>query len=306
MCGPFSCHQKDNRMNEPPRIGSLFSGAGGLDMAVESVFGGQTVWHSEIDSAASKVLAHHWPETPNIGDITCIDWDVWDAIYPEILVPVDIICGGYPCQPFSGAAANRRKGKHDERYLWPYVAEAIRHIRPRIVVLENVAGHRAVGFDQTLADLAACGMDARWVSVRASDVGAMHQRERLFVIAYAADTNPFRYENTTDSGKTHSRRSHGEPCRRSDFTWGVYEPRIRRWESVTGRPSPDPVEPNRNGRPRLNAAWSEWLMGWPEGWVTDPAIGISRSDQLRIIGNGVVPAQAAAAIRHLVEVALHA
>jgi DNA (cytosine-5)-methyltransferase 1 len=85
-------------------------------------------------------------------------------------------------------------------------------------------------------------------------------------------------------------------------SWGKYEPAIRRWESLT-RPAPAPTEPNKNGNPRLSAAFSEWLMGWPDGWVTDPDIGISRNDQLRIVGNGVCPQQAAAALRYLMAVA---
>ena len=84
--------------------------------------------------------------------------------------------------------------------------------------------------------------------------------------------------------------------------WGKYEPAIRRWEQLT-RPAPAPTEPNKNGNPRLSAAFSEWLMGWPDGWVTYPAIGISRNDQLRIVGNGVCPQQAAAALRFLLAVA---
>ncbi len=83
--------------------------------------------------------------------------------------------------------------------------------------------------------------------------------------------------------------------------WGKYEPAIRRWEHLT-RPAPVPTEPNRNGNPRLSAAFSEWLMGWPAGWVTDPAIGISRNDQLRIVGNGVCVQQAVAALRYLLNV----
>lgn len=82
--------------------------------------------------------------------------------------------------------------------------------------------------------------------------------------------------------------------------WETYAPAIARWEKLT-RTAPAPTEPNRNGRPRLSAAFSEWMMGWPEGHVTDPAIGISRNDQLRIIGNGVVPQQAAAALTMLLD-----
>ncbi len=155
------------------RIGSLFSGAGGLDMAVEEVFGGEVAWQCEFNEAASKVLAHRYPGVPNFGDVTAVDWDTVE--------PVDIMCGGYPCQPFS--QAGQRKGTDDERHLWPYFAEAIRRVRPRYVVLENVAGHRSMGFDCVLGDLAGIGYDAQWCSVRASDVGAPHRRERVFILA---------------------------------------------------------------------------------------------------------------------------
>ncbi len=83
--------------------------------------------------------------------------------------------------------------------------------------------------------------------------------------------------------------------------WDKYGPAISRWESLT-RPAPPPTEPNRNGKPRLNPAFPEWMHGWPAGWVTDPAIGISRNDQLRCIGNGVVIQQAAAALRWLINI----
>jgi DNA (cytosine-5)-methyltransferase 1 len=131
------------------RIGSLFSGAGMLDCAVEQVFDATTAWHCELDPAASKVLAHRWPGVPNLGDITAIDWErdfAWKKRGEVPSAAVDVLCGGYPCQPFS--AAGRRKGTNDERHLWPYFAEAIRCLRPRFVVLENVAGHRSMGFDR--------------------------------------------------------------------------------------------------------------------------------------------------------------
>jgi len=83
--------------------------------------------------------------------------------------------------------------------------------------------------------------------------------------------------------------------------WGKYAPAIRRWEALT-RPAPSPTEPNTKGNPRLSAAFAEWMQGWPAGWVTDPDIGISRNDQLRIIGNGVVVRQAVAALRWLLSV----
>jgi DNA (cytosine-5)-methyltransferase 1 len=101
--------------------------------------------------------------------------------------------------------------------------------------------------------------------------------------------NPLSREERMDDVETRIIRLGG--------VWGEYEPAVRRWEALT-RPAPPPTEPNTKGNPRLNPAFSEWLMGWPEGWVTDIP-GVSRNDQLRIIGNGVVPQCAAAALRWL-------
>ena len=161
-----------------PRIGSLFSGYGGLDIAVQNVYGGEVVWYSEIDKHACTVLADRHPGVPNLGDITTVDW----ADVP----PVDILTGGYPCQPFSHAG--KREGTNDERHLWPYVRDAIRIIRPRITVLENVAGHLTLGFETVLSDLAELGMSARWGVVRAADAGAPHGRARLFIIVTDPDS----------------------------------------------------------------------------------------------------------------------
>jgi DNA (cytosine-5)-methyltransferase 1 len=306
------------------RIGSLFSGAGGLDIAVEEVFDGTIVWHSELDPAASKVLAHRWPGVPNHGDITGINWDAVE--------PIDILCGGWPCQPFS--VAGKRKGIHDDRALWPYVAGAVRVLRPRIVVLENVSAVLTAGeFDRVANDLAESGYLFAWTCARASDVGAPHRRERLFVVATDSAVAGWqgnklqtgRYDpagerggkslttlptpNASDGtgGGAHSDNRKGHSRQLIDYAllagstaWGKYEPAIRRWEQLT-RPAPAPTELNKNGNSRLSAAFSQWLMGWPANWVTDVEIGIPRTQQLRIIGNGVVPQQAEAAIRYLIE-----
>ena len=153
-------------------IGSLFSGMGGLDRAAEQVFGARTVWVSDIDKGACKVLAYRYPHAPNLGDITRIDW----ATVPR----VGIITGGYPCQPFS--QAGRRLGQEDERHLWPYVADALAVLRPTFVLFENVRGHLSLGFDEVVRDLHQLGYDVEWVLVKASDIGACHQRARLFIL----------------------------------------------------------------------------------------------------------------------------
>jgi DNA (cytosine-5)-methyltransferase 1 len=296
----------------PVRIGSLFSGYGGLDMAVSSVLGGAVAWHVEYDQAPSRILAHHHPDLPNLGDVTAVDWFKVE--------PVDVLTGGYPCQPFSHAGL--RKGATDERHLWPEVLRAICVLAPQLVVLENVRGHLSLGFDVVLADLARVGWSARWGVIRAADAGAPHQRARLFIVAYPAHLGhewggPSRRwrARSADSGDvaTHSDDARqGRRARRlqlgqpeSDASgggvptwtaWGDYGPAISRWERVIGRPAPSPTEPGRTGAPRLAPRFVEWMMGLPDGHVTDPAIGISRNDQLKALGNGVVPQQAALAL----------
>ena len=152
------------------KVGSLFTGYGGLDMAV----GGELSWYSEIEPAACQVLATQHPDVANLGDITQINW--------ADVAPVDVLTGGYPCQPFS--VAGNRKGSNDVRHLWPYVRDAIAILRPERAILENVSGHLSLGFSEVLMDLAEIGFDAEWGTLRASDVGAPHQRNRLFIVAY--------------------------------------------------------------------------------------------------------------------------
>lgn len=116
----------------PLKVGSLFSGYGGLDLAVEHVFGAETIWFSENNEHVASVFSHHWPDAPNLGDITTINWND--------VSPVDVLCGGFPCQDVStvgkraGLAPGTRSG------LWSYMAEAIDALQPRFVVIENVRG----------------------------------------------------------------------------------------------------------------------------------------------------------------------
>jgi len=159
------------------RIGSLFTGYGGLDMAVAAFTGGQLEWVSEIDPAACRILEAHHPGVPNLGDVTKVDW----ATVP----PVDVLTGGYPCQPFSHAG--HRKGQDDERHLWPHVRDALAALRPMVAVFENVDGHRSLGLADVLGDIADLGMSARWGVVRAADAGAPHARKRVFIVVTQPD-----------------------------------------------------------------------------------------------------------------------
>ena len=156
------------------RIGSLFAGIGGFDLAARWM-GWETAWFSEIDRYASNVLTKHWPGVPNHGDITKIDFTKVE--------PVDMLCGGFPCQNISNAG--KRAGIGGERSgLWGEYARAIRELRPRYVVVENVAALLGRGLERVLGDLAAVGYDAEWEILSAADVGAPHLRQRVWIVAY--------------------------------------------------------------------------------------------------------------------------
>jgi len=162
------------------RIGSLFSGCDGLALGVQRAIGGTVTWHSEVDPAACKVLAHRWPDTPNHGDITSIDW--------AQVEPVDVACAGFPCQPVSNAG--KRLGTADERWLFDEIVRAIGGLasRPRLLVLENVPGlltaNRGDAMARVVQGLASVGYVGRYRVVRASDAGAAHGRARVFIVAH--------------------------------------------------------------------------------------------------------------------------
>ena len=367
------------------RIGSLFSGYGGLDMAVEAVFpDARPAWFCEWDDAPSRILAHHWPDVPNLRDVTAVDWSAVE--------PVDIITGGFPCQDVSHAGRRQgliRDGEGRTRSgLWGQMLRAIDIIRPPLVVAENVRGLLSAQADSdvepcpwcmgddgagsmralgaVLADLADIGYDAAWCGLRAADVGAAHGRFRVFIIASPGDSSGHHgWDGRLSGGRGSGRDSQqvgesnsnarsltllptpratdgtkGGPNQRGSSGdlmlpsavhllptpmvgstnpsahgqisgqyrdamtdalahWGDYADAIARWESTIGRPAPAPTEPGAKGNPRLSPRFVEWLMGLPAGHVTDPAIGLTRNQQLKALGNGVVPLHGAAAIEWL-------
>lgn len=363
-------------------VGSLFAGYGGIELALSSVLDVRPAWFVEFDKAPSKVLTHHWPDVPNYGDVTTVDWSTVE--------PVDIITGGSPCQDLSHAGKRAGMTEGTRSNLWVQMREAINVIRPRLVAWENVRGAfsapadsalepcpgcvgdpddgavlRALG--RVLGDLADLGYDARWYGLRAADVGAAHGRFRVFLFAVPADADDQGLQGLADQARTASTGRHGHPVAGvggsaltllptpvadnsrglpqpgTDFqslpnvvcalpllptpsvadgmgghltrsgdrsnelllpgvakahqqAWGQYAAAIARAEQAIGRPAPPPTEIGPKGTPRLSPRFVEWLMGLPEGWVTD-VTGLSRNNQLKMLGNGVVPAQCAAALR---------
>jgi len=303
------------------KIGSLCSGYGGLDMAVEAYFNAETVWMCDNDKYASIVIKQRWG-LPNLGNLKEVDWTTVE--------PIDILTAGYPCQPFSNAGL--RKGLNDERHIWPSIKEIISQLRPNIVILENVRGHLTIGFKEVLQDLTEIGYDAQWAIVRASDVGAPHRRERLFVLAQPSNTNSQRSIIRGQDQAGNQRESQSQSIGSGEIiadSIGEGLQRDRRqeagfrsqsiantyWDEQQGdRPTqrlgsrfntqsemrlqrtPNPLDLNN----KLSPKFVEYMMGLPAGWVTD--LDISRSQQLKLLGNGVVPQQAYKAIKQLIAI----
>ena len=297
VTGARFMHEPKASSDSRLRIGSLFSGYGGLDLAVEHVFNAKTVWFSELNEPVARVFARHWPDAPNQGDITAIDWSQVE--------PVDILIGGFPCQDVStvgkraGIAPGTRSG------LWAHMAAAIDALQPEWVVIENVRGLLSspatrpaeVGDDHeqrnprdatlrglepdpwhleddaarplralgaVLGDLADLRLDARWIGLPASLVGAPHQRFRIFalarrtvphpagdgLIARRGNTRPSAGEKRDDRAVTPDHRLRAPrtdwlteqesrvgdavvPDRRTVQRWGRYADAIARWEHTS-------------------------------------------------------------------------
>lgn len=161
---------------------SLFAGIGGLDLGLERA-GMHVVGQVEIDPYCRAILAKHWPDVPQHDDVhTTVEW--WTK---QKRPRVDVICGGFPCQPFSVAANFRRKGIADERWLWPAMRDVIAEVRPGWVIAENVPAllRDVAAFRTVLTDLSALGFIVQWDVLSACAVGAPHRRRRLFAVAYS-------------------------------------------------------------------------------------------------------------------------
>ena len=364
-------------------VGSLFTGYGGLDMAVRMALdpGARVAWTSDVEPGPCRLAEVRWPGVPNLGNVTQVDWSGVE--------PVDIICGGSPCQDLSNAGRRAGMAPGTRSGLWESMFEAIKTLHPRLVVWENVRGSltsgayslveseqgllgdgadgpdlRAAG--RVVGDLATIGYDAQWCVVRASDVGAPHRRERLFVTGHPAG-EPWCLRGLAGAGEAAGRWALGEsrgsdrapgtliptpqatnatasstgyganlhevarellqtpgagdsvmglprtsgrppekPSRIESPDYGVYAPVIARWEQVLGRPAPAPTVPptREGGRSRLSTRFVEWLMGLEAGHVTGEDLGLTREQELRLLGNGVVPQQGAAAIYQLTAIAI--
>ncbi len=263
-------------------VGSLFSGIGGLDLGLERA-GMKIIWQSEIDPYACQILKKHWPEVINHGDIKQIDW--------RNIVRPDVLCGGYPCQPFS--TAGKRNGTDDPRHLWPWVREAISQLRPQYAILENVRGHLTLGGTKVIGDLASIGYSAEWRVVSAASVGANHRRDRVIIVAYP--------ESKHSNGSNNYSRVGVEPETFSKFGNSCGETHVANTNNGGYVYSQITIQPDIR-RCSETSGKRQWKIEPNVGRVAD---GVSnRLDRLRGLGNAVVP-QVAEVIGRMV-VAHHA
>ncbi len=290
------------------KVGSLFSGIGGLDLGLERA-GMEIVWQIEIDEWCRRVLAKHWPNVRRYGDIK--------EVSGHELQAVDLICGGFPCQPVS--VAGQRRGTDDRRWLWPEMARLIGVLRPRYVLVENVPGLFARGIDDVLGGLAESGYHAEWDRLSAAAFGAPHIRDRVFIVAYS-ERDRLEGGQSTEGSQTTKRRRFAEP---SDAMADTDEPGSQGRERgvLQERPRKQPIgeggalvaDAADNGQPRSGgtragrarlADGGDWIEVFRENrrrpiresdWTVEPDVGRvahgvpARVDRLRGLGNAVVP-----------------
>jgi len=255
------------------KFGSLFAGIGGIDLGLERA-GMECLWQVEWDDYCQRVLAKHWPNVARYGDI--------HGVGKHNLEAVDLIAGGFPCQPVS--FAGRQKGIEDDRWLWPEFYRVVLELRPRYVLVENVPGLYHQGFGEVITDLAKSGYDAEWNRIFAASVGAPHLRERVFIIAY--------------------RQCVGWPEGSSQRIQSIFqvperqEPQYIRPSISTGRTMAHTDQQGPQGygaEHELRESQEEFETSWSGWWRVEPNVGRvaygvpNRVDRLRALGNAVVP-----------------
>lgn len=262
-------------------IGSLFSGIGGLELGLERAGLGPVLWQVEADAFCRAVLTKHWPDAKRFDDVRTVG--------SAELCPVDIICGGFPCQDVSLAGKGAGLVNGERTGLWREFARIVRELQPRFVVAENVPGLIRRGLDVVVADLTDAGYVVAATRIAASDLGATHRRERLFIVAYR-DGARLRHELGGGAGRVGpvreslSMRARNWPtpsaklgdCRRGEPSAEVGEKRL-----LSGRRNLDdmvaanghhhPMTCTHGGkcRPTLNPRFVAWLMGFPLDWLDD-------------------------------------
>ena len=269
----------------------LFSGIGGFSLGLESAGLVETVAFCDFDQYCQKVLKKNFPGVPVYGDVKELNHDKLKA---DGIDQIDIITGGYPCQPFS--VAGRKKGEEDPRHVWPEMFRLIQELRPTWVIGENVGGHIKLGLDSVLENLESEGYSARTFSISASSIGANHKRERVWIIANLANSQRLgRAEGTKKSEELTREKSSDQFDNRSEG----------RIESKPSQVMADSEGSNRNeheiNREHGKASSQEIfgngssISGVSAWWSVEPSVGRvahgvpDRVDRLKCLGNSVVP-----------------
>lgn len=247
---------------------SLFTGIGGLDLAAEWA-GFETVGQCEWADYPTKVLEKHWPDVPRWRDIRTL---TKESFYAKTgLRAVDVISGGFPCQPFS--VAGKRRGKEDDRYLWPEMLRVIQELRPTWVVGENVAGIISMALDQVLSDLESIGYACQTFIIPACAVDAPHRRDRCAIVGYADRRSVRNDELRRNNAFTHAKGS-----------------RRKRYDQAATKQTCGPAQRQLGAARRPGSQSGGWWPAEPD--VGRVAHGVpNRVDRLRCLGNAVVPAQ---------------
>ena len=300
------------------KVLDLFSGIGGFALGLERA-GMETVAFCEYDKKARLVLKKHWPDVPMYNDVRTL---TGEQLEKDGITDIGLICGGYPCQPFS--VAGKREGHADDRHLWPEFFRLIKEIRPTWVIAENVAGHINMGLDSVLADLESEGYQCQTFLIPACAVGAFHRRGRVWIIANSDSSisgNQWQDEmldhRQMDKRKTFSVNNgntrivgHSEKLQRDGGS--VYRKHSKKDNGEsggTGRPISDVAdtmhqglqgrketgntESSRKGREELPTRCGE--RSQPGNWLPEPSVGRvangvpRRVDRLKQLGNAVVP-----------------
>ena len=265
---------------------SLFTGIGGLDLAAEWA-GFTTVGQCEFADYPTKVLEKHWPDVTRWRDVRTL---TKESFYERTgLRTVDVISGGFPCQPFS--VAGKQKGKGDDRYLWPEMLRVIRELRPRCVVGENVPGIIKIAAGQVVKDLERAGYHVIVFNFEAAAVGTWHRRSRVFFVGIA---------DVADAARERIQR-HAEIC--------ATKPAER-----SGQMQSDAESGNEAVYDTMcsgcagDARWGKsWELADGRCWAAEPNVGRvahgipARGDRLKCLGNAVVPQQAYPIFKALME-----